>query len=49
MLIIFCLILALVLFLLVGMGVDSGRWNLLAFGLAALTVAALISNRGTLF
>lgn len=36
-----CLLVALILFLLAGFNVPSPKWNLIAFGLAALTLALL--------
>jgi hypothetical protein len=40
----FLLVLALVLFLLAGLGVPSSRYNLIGFGLATLTVVAMIGK-----
>lgn len=39
------MLIALVLFLLVGLGVESGRVNLLGLGLASLTLALMLGGR----
>lgn len=39
-----CLIFALVLFIIAGVGVDSGRYNLIAFGLAFLTASFILTS-----
>ncbi len=45
----FMYVLAFVLFILAGVGVPSGRWNLIGFGLAALSAAALFGSGGFSF
>jgi hypothetical protein len=39
-----CLIFALVLFILAGVGIPAGRYSLIGFGLAALTIAQLLGT-----
>jgi hypothetical protein len=42
----FFLLAAIILFLLAGFGVASGRWNLVALGLACLALAMLLDTGG---